>query len=765
MMTVNFLFAQNQYWENIEGLYGGVIFSMIVSGNNIYCAGNGGVYKSTNNGENWVSLGLKEKSIWKICIASDYIFAISNSGCFRKYLADTTWINVKQGRWQSIYAKDSTIFIGSEYDGVFRSTDLGLTWIEKNNGIDNRDIEEIFITSNNIVLASAAGTSGSGVFRSTNNGDNWERIDPYQFAWNFEGIAEYDSILYAFDFTNSAKVYKSTDFGLTWFLPINASAPSDIIQTIYVDETGIYVGVYHYGIFKSTNEGISWTNINSGLNNKNVFDINCNATNLFCATYDGIYKSSKSNLSWIKKSEGINNIWITSLATKSDQLLIGTYGSGLFTYENKKFQRRNIGTDLMFIIDLKVYNNNQIYVISSSWAPTLDAKFHYSSDNGNSWVLVNNGFDTGGLQCLDVNHKYIYAGSWYGLFRKQINGNYWEKLTNGIPNNVNISSIASSDSVVIVTNGTSEIYRSTDYGDSWQPIYVQNLFSGIRVYSENKGEFYLGSGQVNKLFKSSNYGITWQNLNIPLFSSNIQSIYVNKNELFVGLSNDGILISSDNGINWVTSNVGLDSKNISSFSTLENTIYVGTRFNGIYKRILDLTEPIPIDTIQNTNEISFKWTSSMGINKYRFQLSEDSLFANLIEDNQNIFDTSYTPTILDYNKVYYWRVSSITKYWNDHFTEIQRVEIGSPTHFQIYQNYPNPFNNQTTLKFEVPKLSWVELELFDILGRRVKTLLSEQKAPGSYKFHLTNDNLASGVYIIKFKSDNFFQSIKIVLLK
>lgn len=661
IISIENLYSQNQYWEKIEGLSGGFINSIIFHNDKIFCSGNGGVYMSSDKGEKWVSIGLNDKTISDISISDNFIFAISSNGCFRKEMDDTTWINVKEGRWQSIYAKDSTIFIGSNYLGVYRSTDLGLTWVEANDGIDNMDIEEIFITSNNIVLASASGGDGSGVFRSTNNGDNWERIDPYRYAWNFEGIAEYNNILYAFDSENSAKVYKSTDFGKTWFLPANASAPSDIIQSIYVDETGIYVGVYHYGIFKSTNEGASWVKLNAGLNNKYVYAINSDATNLFCATFDGIYKSLKSNVSWVKKSEGINNIWVTSLATDGDQLLIGTYGSGLFSYKNNIFNRISLGTDLMFIIDLKVFNN-KIYVISSSWVPTLDAKFHFSSNNGNSWVLVNNGFDTGGLKGIDANNKYVYVGSWFGLFRKQIIGSTWEKLTNGIPNNINISSIASSDSVVIVTNGTAEIYRSTDYGDSWQSLYVQNLFSGIRVYSANKGEFYLGNGQVNMMFKSTDYGITWQNLNIPLFNSSIQSIYINDNELFVGLSNNGILISSDRGHKWITSNIGLDSKNISSFSTLGNTNFVGTMSNGIYKRIVDLTEPIPIDTIYHNNEISFSWTSSVDINNYRFQLSEDSLFEKLFVDNKNIFDTSYTLKYLDYNKVYYWRVSSVTKY-------------------------------------------------------------------------------------------------------
>jgi len=249
-----------------------------------------------------------------------------------------------------------------------------------------------------------------------------------------------------------------------------------------------------------------------------------------------------------------------------------------------------------------------------------------------------------------------------------------------------------------------------------------------------------------------------------LFASSIQSIYTDDKELFVGLSGDGILNSSDGGKNWVRSNFGLGSKYITSIVSLANTYFVGTKDNGIYKSILDLTEPIQQNNISN-NEISFKWTSSDGFDRYRFQLSEDSLLVNLIVDDRNIFDTTYTLKYLDYNKVYYWRVSSVTKYWNDHFSAVQKVEIGSPMSLNIYQNYPNPFNNQTTIKFEVPKLSWIQLELFDILGRKVKTLLSEQKSPGSYNYILTNDNLASGVYIIKIKSDKLSKSIKIVLLK
>jgi hypothetical protein len=83
----------------------------------------------------------------------------------------------------------------------------------------------------------------------------------------------------------------------------------------------------------------------------------------------------------------------------------------------------------------------------------------------------------------------------------------------------------------------------------------------------------------------------------------------------------------------------------------------------------------------------------------------------------------------------------------------------------LLQNYPNPFNNQTTINYTVPQLSWIELELFDIFGKKVKRLLAEQKPAGSYKYILSDKNLASGVYILKFKSDNFSQAVKILLLK
>lgn len=88
-----------------------------------------------------------------------------------------------------------------------------------------------------------------------------------------------------------------------------------------------------------------------------------------------------------------------------------------------------------------------------------------------------------------------------------------------------------------------------------------------------------------------------------------------------------------------------------------------------------------------------------------------------------------------------------------------------PTEFILHQNYPNPFNPSTTIKFEIPKSQKVQLILFDILGREVKTLYNDLAPAGVITIDFKADDLASGMYIYRLKTDNFSVSKKMVLLK
>ena len=92
------------------------------------------------------------------------------------------------------------------------------------------------------------------------------------------------------------------------------------------------------------------------------------------------------------------------------------------------------------------------------------------------------------------------------------------------------------------------------------------------------------------------------------------------------------------------------------------------------------------------------------------------------------------------------------------------------TKTKLYANYPNPFNPETTIKFELAKSSNVELEIFDIAGRKIKTLVNEFKTPGVYKVKWNGtDNagnkVATGVYFYKLKAGNVLQTKKMVMMK
>ena len=88
-----------------------------------------------------------------------------------------------------------------------------------------------------------------------------------------------------------------------------------------------------------------------------------------------------------------------------------------------------------------------------------------------------------------------------------------------------------------------------------------------------------------------------------------------------------------------------------------------------------------------------------------------------------------------------------------------------PTTFSLSQNYPNPFNPSTTFEFSVSKSSHVVLEVFNILGQSVATLVDEAMIPGTYRMDFNASHLSSGVYLYRLKAGDFVQTKRMVLMK
>lgn len=111
------------------------------------------------------------------------------------------------------------------------------------------------------------------------------------------------------------------------------------------------------------------------------------------------------------------------------------------------------------------------------------------------------------------------------------------------------------------------------------------------------------------------------------------------------------------------------------------------------------------------------------------------------------------------------------------FDDLQAVEMGAatsneeelasdiPSEIELNQNYPNPFNPSTSINFGLPQRSSVELNVYDLLGRKVATLFNGTKSAGTHTFQFDASNLSSGIYIYQLKTEFGMVSKRMTLLK
>ena len=105
----------------------------------------------------------------------------------------------------------------------------------------------------------------------------------------------------------------------------------------------------------------------------------------------------------------------------------------------------------------------------------------------------------------------------------------------------------------------------------------------------------------------------------------------------------------------------------------------------------------------------------------------------------------------------------------NHITSVKR-EYDLVNGFTLFQNYPNPFNPTTSIKFVIPSvgtsfMKFVQLKVYDALGREVATLVNELKSPGEYTVRFDATELSSGIYFYKLKAGSFVEAKKMIILK
>jgi hypothetical protein len=145
---------------------------------------------------------------------------------------------------------------------------------------------------------------------------------------------------------------------------------------------------------------------------------------------------------------------------------------------------------------------------------------------------------------------------------------------------------------------------------------------------------------------------------------------------------------------------------------------------------------------------------------------------NVVGNSANIMGATIGQTFIgriqnpsNVQEVGFWYTANI-------YVGIEAVDDQLPKRFELYQNYPNPFNPVTHIKYAVPKPSQVRIEIYNILGQRVQTLLNEEKPPGYYVVEFDASSLASGFYIYRLsarqagmQAEGFMDIRKMIVIK
>jgi len=179
-------------------------------------------------------------------------------------------------------------------------------------------------------------------------------------------------------------------------------------------------------------------------------------------------------------------------------------------------------------------------------------------------------------------------------------------------------------------------------------------------------------------------------------------------------------------------------------------------------------------------EVTFEWGEVVGAWAYAFRidtLQPDSQYQWKFD---TLFDATTTVTLPDsIPQVIYWQVKALGNPpcgdgdWTSPtlYTDVEEIPSSSlPGAFTLSQNYPNPFNPETRIEFSLPQTSYVTIDIFDILGKRIRRLVNERLSAGHkiVTWDGRDDNgqsVSSGVYFYRIVADDFAESKKMILLK
>jgi hypothetical protein len=452
---------------------------------------------------------------------------------------------------------------------------------------------------------------------SKDEGTTWDVFgkNPAGYASFFKIVGDY---VYSSGFVDgTSKVYRrKADASTGWQVIMSGESPDDITVTANGD---IYLSVYLMKVFKSANNGTSWTNTGGPdykFNSSPAF-LTSIGNKVFVGTYwDGVYYTDDGGTSW-KKSTG--------------------FPTGQPTINGSRGVSRIV-----------IRNETDVFALVKDQSAVFG--WYKSADGGQSFQPMNFPFNRWVVRWLDEmglsGNDLIVSSDYRGFFHTSNDGASWTEANNGV-NNVKPHHVSrmmknsSGDLFALMSTGifgpgpgnSWGILKSTDNGGSWVQVddQVEDEYNTLEdLLVARNGHLYVTTYKQGTYLKSQDNGVTWQKNTITGGSFGSPSTITMIRE--VGL--DSILIASyfnnlwrtyDGGATW-TERVIKPSSGVMSFDTKGKTVYAISKdqvnYNGLYKStdLGDTWTKINVNGTQKFDRIKIYGTSlfaTVGTSLYR----------------------------------------------------------------------------------------------------------------------------------------------------
>jgi photosystem II stability/assembly factor-like uncharacterized protein len=367
----------------------------------------------------------------------------------------------------------------------------------------------------------------------------------------------------------------------------------------------------------------------------------------------------------------------------------------------------------------------------------LNGNIYRTSNGGTNWIQITTSISSQltDIEFTDINTGYS-AGS-NGVIIKTTNGGInWVQLSSGSTAGFNCMHFVNSSTGFICggTTTTAEILKTTNGGVNWNPntfTTQANLLQSIFFIDALTG-WAMGYNQtsfIGSILKTTNGGANWQ------------EIFVSPGAVAFF---DMIMSSSSTGF-------------ISGGGTINRTTNGGSNFNTVFEPgdtplDFELINSLIVYAVGGSSTISK--TTNGGLNWFN-QASPVS--GRTFRSISMIGDTGFICGI----------AGTILKTTNGGQVPtgliISSNEI--PKNYSLSQNFPNPFNPATKIVFNIISHGFVQLKVFDILGKEVSVLVNQNLTPGSYSADFNASSLPSGTYFYRITARAFTETKKMILIK